>query len=99
MKKTSILIIGFILVASCLSGQVETKVDLKQLDRYYEKMVEDWDIPRPADLEKLMDRYEQGECTPAHKNSPGAYKRPNKRPNSRPFRLVKLHNIVVALNL
>ena len=48
MKKTSILIIGFILVASCLFGQAETKVDLKQLDRYYEKMVEDWDIPSVA---------------------------------------------------
>lgn len=48
MKKSSILIIGFIFVTSCLFGQAETKVDLKQLDRYYEEMVEDWDIPSVA---------------------------------------------------
>ena len=45
MKKLILLLISITIISAGLSGQAVTKKDLKQLDNYYAKMVEDWDIP------------------------------------------------------
>ena len=45
MKKYS-LILSVVLLLNLVSwGQSKPVVDLKQLDKYYQKMVEDWDVP------------------------------------------------------
>lgn len=45
MKKSNILIATFVFVSANIFAQTGIKVDLKQLDKYYTKMVIDWDIP------------------------------------------------------
>jgi len=48
MKKLSILFSTILFVTAGISGQAVSEVDLKQLDKYYTRMVEDWDIPGVA---------------------------------------------------
>ena len=45
MKRFSILFATIVIVTAGISGQAVTKADLKQLDEYYARMVEDWDVP------------------------------------------------------
>ena len=45
MKKLNFLIATFVFVSANIFAQTEIKVDLKQLEKYYTKMVIDWDIP------------------------------------------------------
>ncbi|MEE9461815.1 MAG: serine hydrolase domain-containing protein, partial [Bacteroidales bacterium] len=45
MKKLSILITAIIFITAGVSGQAVSKADLKKLDEYYAKMVQDWDVP------------------------------------------------------
>ena len=45
MKRFSILFATIVIVTAGISGQEVSKADLKQLDAYYAKMVEDWDVP------------------------------------------------------
>lgn len=45
MKKLSILFAAIVFLTNGISGQAVTKADLKQLDEYYARMVEDWDVP------------------------------------------------------
>ena len=45
MNKAFYLFILFLFVYTGAHSQSDTKVDLKELDNYYAKMVEDWDIP------------------------------------------------------
>jgi len=45
MKKLFFSIATFVFVSANIVAQTGTKVDLKQLDKYYTQMVIDWDIP------------------------------------------------------
>lgn len=45
MKKLLIVFSFFFVAPLFLLGQTKQKVDLKQLDKYYEKMVTDWGVP------------------------------------------------------
>jgi len=45
MKKFSILFATFVFITSGITGQQSDNVNLEQLNKYYAKMVEDWDIP------------------------------------------------------
>ena len=45
MNNLSSLFASIMLVSFSLFGQTETQVDLVKLDKYYAKMVKDWDIP------------------------------------------------------
>lgn len=45
MKKFFCLIIINLFILAAAIAQSETKVDLKKLDKYYSKMVKDWDLP------------------------------------------------------
>ncbi len=45
MKKLIAPAFLFLVVTTCVFGQKRTKVNLKQLDKYYAKMVNDWDVP------------------------------------------------------
>ena len=45
MKKACFLIVLFLSILTGSYAQPETKVDLEELDKYYAKMVEDWDLP------------------------------------------------------
>jgi len=45
MKRFSVLFATIIFISASLTGQTGIKVDLKQLDRYYARMIEDWDVP------------------------------------------------------
>ena len=45
MKKTFYLFIFFLFLNAGAYAQSETKVNLEELDKYYSKMVKDWDIP------------------------------------------------------
>jgi CubicO group peptidase (beta-lactamase class C family) len=45
MKHFSALIIAFILLSNFTFGQKKGKVDHQQLDKYFNQMVKDWDIP------------------------------------------------------
>ncbi|MCK4854790.1 MAG: beta-lactamase family protein, partial [Bacteroidales bacterium] len=45
MKKLSILFATIVFVTTGISGQAVTKADLKQLNEYYAKMVQAWDVP------------------------------------------------------
>ncbi len=45
MRRLSGLFAAFMLVTASSSGQVETEVDLKQLNEYFAQMVQDWDLP------------------------------------------------------
>ncbi len=45
MKKITTLLFALFLFPLALASQAAPEVDLRALDRYFEKMVEDWDIP------------------------------------------------------
>lgn len=45
MKKIQILIISFLFISVGLVAQKDSRIDFKQLDEYYAKMVKDWDVP------------------------------------------------------
>ncbi len=45
MKKLSFLLAALVLVTDGISPQAVSKADLQQLDGYFAKMVEDWDVP------------------------------------------------------
>ncbi|WP_062053024.1 serine hydrolase [Aquimarina longa] len=45
MKKLSLLLIISLALTTTIFGQTTTTVDLNELDKYYTKMVKDWDIP------------------------------------------------------
>jgi CubicO group peptidase (beta-lactamase class C family) len=45
MKKPFILFASIVFITACISGQSVSKADLKQLDKYFTRMVEDWDVP------------------------------------------------------
>lgn len=45
MKTATSLILSFIISGISLFGQTSPSVDQQQLDRYYEKMVDDWGVP------------------------------------------------------
>jgi len=45
MKKLSILFTAIVLATAGVSGQAVSKADLKKLDEYYTKMVQNWDVP------------------------------------------------------
>ena len=48
MKRLSLLFATIVTITAGLSGQEVSKADLKHLDEYYARMVEDWDIPSAA---------------------------------------------------
>ena len=45
MNKLHSLLASIILVSFCMFGQTKKQVDLVQLDKYYAKMVKDWEVP------------------------------------------------------
>ncbi len=45
MKRFTLIFTTIAILAANLSGQAVSKADLKKLDRYYSKMVIDWDVP------------------------------------------------------
>ena len=45
MNKLHSLIASIMLVSFCMFGQTKKQVDLVQLDKYYAKMVKDWEVP------------------------------------------------------
>ena len=45
MKQLTTLLLALFLVPITLKSQAHPEVDLDELDRYFEKMVADWDIP------------------------------------------------------
>ena len=45
MKKLCILFIAFCVISTASIAQKSPNVNLKKLDRYYAKMVKDWDVP------------------------------------------------------
>jgi CubicO group peptidase (beta-lactamase class C family) len=45
MKRTALLLAAIAVFAAGLSGQGLSKRDLERLDKYYARMVQDWDVP------------------------------------------------------
>lgn len=45
MKRLTILLAALAIITAESSAQAVSKADLKKLDRYYSKMVDDWDVP------------------------------------------------------
>ena len=45
MKRITLLLAAIAIFAAGLSGKDPSKADLERLDKYYARMVEDWNVP------------------------------------------------------